>query len=892
MSRRFFCCKMPAVLMFSFCLFLLPSVLTQRNTNHIYFLDEGADIPLKGPDNPGNGPVIWEWKPHSGQPMQRLGTFHKRGLDWWTAQWSDHYRKSDLFRMIERYHGTINLRIRNPAFKLAGSFILTRAQPSNKILKLYEIFGIKVKTSPQSAVVGSDVTLSCTISKLSDTVSLQWKQRDSSQQNRRNIDQIRLNNTVYLIVRHVAVEDQELYACEVQENGSIMRRGKADFYVSQYLYKKSYTLYRSGTDHSELHLICYDYYDNYVHTYNTAAWTWRSHHLQSQEEEIASASTSKPIDVNRTYFGNRLVTTAENYNGKNFSVRIVPVLFDDAGVYTCSLGSHKLLTIKLITVKVTAEPSDAVTVGDTVTLTCSVSDVPESVRLVWINSDGKTVGEKTLNGWNGEEKSLRLIIQKADRGRGNWICALFYQNRPQVLVPYYLEPSGSRNYIYFFHQEGNFVLKGPDNPGNGSIVWQWRPHSGQQITKQLGTFHREGQRWAVKWSAEYNNIPGISQRICEDWGTLNLRIRNPTFELAGLFTWTQTQPSKQILKQYEVFGIKVETDSQKPVMGSDITLSCTISRLSDTVSLHWKPRDSSQQDRRNNTDEIHLNNTVYLIVRHVGAENQNLYTWEVQENDSIVLTGNTNVDVDQITAEPSDAVTEGDTVTLTCSVSDVTESMRLVWINSDGKTVGEKKLNGRNGEEKSMRLIIQKADRGRGNWLCVLFYQNTPKVLIPYYLKINNDYTFKHTNVVIFGSLVLLPIIILAVVLCLRKRKVAGVGNQRQKPLQPGENIEDASHLYSNANEMQQMQGDNEMPVPETSRFAEYATVNRKANEDDNEREDIQYGSIVFQKKSPVITGSRHSVQCNKQSSDTNLGPSKEDDSSVIYAQIAQAEYK
>uniref|UniRef100_UPI00398F80FE uncharacterized protein isoform X2 n=1 Tax=Pristiophorus japonicus TaxID=55135 RepID=UPI00398F80FE len=1002
MSRRFFCCKMPAVLMFSFCLFLLPSVLTQRNTNHIYFLDEGADIPLKGPDNPGNGPVIWEWKPHSGQPMQRLGTFHKRGLDWWTAQWSDHYRKSDLFRMIERYHGTINLRIRNPAFKLAGSFILTRAQPSNKILKLYEIFGIKVKTSPQSAVVGSDVTLSCTISKLSDTVSLQWKQRDSSQQNRRNIDQIRLNNTVYLIVRHVAVEDQELYACEVQENGSIMRRGKADFYVSQYLYKKSYTLYRSGTDHSELHLICYDYYDNYVHTYNTAAWTWRSHHLQSQEEEIASASTSKPIDVNRTYFGNRLVTTAENYNGKNFSVRIVPVLFDDAGVYTCSLGSHKLLTIKLITVKVTAEPSDAVTVGDTVTLTCSVSDVPESVRLVWINSDGKTVGEKTLNGWNGEEKSLRLIIQKADRGRGNWICALFYQNRPQVLVPYYLEPSGSRNYIYFFHQEGNFVLKGPDNPGNGSIVWQWRPHSGQQITKQLGTFHREGQRWAVKWSAEYNNIPGISQRICEDWGTLNLRIRNPTFELAGLFTWTQTQPSKQILKQYEVFGIKVETDSQKPVMGSDITLSCTISRLSDTVSLHWKPRDSSQQDRRNNTDEIHLNNTVYLIVRHVGAENQNLYTWEVQENDSIVLTGNTNVDVDQnlhnkiytlyrsgtdhseldlicealseltetkwtwrssqfqnqekevasairshpidvnksyfgsrlvptvgnlngrnfsvrivpvlfddagvytcswgsnkfvmiklitvkVTAEPSDAVTEGDTVTLTCSVSDVTESMRLVWINSDGKTVGEKKLNGRNGEEKSMRLIIQKADRGRGNWLCVLFYQNTPKVLIPYYLKINNDYTFKHTNVVIFGSLVLLPIIILAVVLCLRKRKVAGVGNQRQKPLQPGENIEDASHLYSNANEMQQMQGDNEMPVPETSRFAEYATVNRKANEDDNEREDIQYGSIVFQKKSP---GSRHSVQCNKQSSDTNLGPSKEDDSSVIYAQIAQAEYK
>ncbi|XP_067852706.1 uncharacterized protein [Heptranchias perlo] len=821
----------------------------------------------------------------------------------------------------------------------------------------------QIVSSPQSAVVGSDVTLSCTISKLSDTVSLQWKQRDSCQQNRRNTDHIRIKNTVYLIIKHVKVEDKELYVCEVQENGSIILTGKANFPVSQGLYSKSYTLYRSGTDHSDFYLICYDYYNNYVYSYDTAAWAWKSHHLQSQEKKIASASKSELINVNRSYFGNRLVPTMANFNGKNFSVRIVPVLFEDAGVYTCSLGRHKLVTVKLIIVKVIAEPSDAVTEGDTVTLTCSVSDVIESIRLVWINSDGKTVGNKTLNGWNGEEKSLRLNIQKVDRGRGNWICALFYQNRPLVLVPYYLEPSGSPNYIYFFHQEGNFVIKGPDFPGNGPIVWEWRPHSGQQTTKQLGTFHREGQRWAVQWSDDYNKIPGISQRIREDWGTLNLRIRNPTFELAGLFTWTQTQPSNKTLKQYEIFGIKVETDSQRPVMGSDITLRCTISRLSDTVSLHWKQRDSSQQNRRNNTDEIHLNNTVYLTV---STKNQNLYTWEVQENDSIVLTGNTNVDVNQdlnnksytlyrsgtdhselyliceaqseytktkwtwrshhfqnqeeeiastfsskpiklnrtyfgtrleptmanfnrkyfivrivpvlfedagvytcslgpypyvtiklitvkVRAEPSDTVTEGDTVTLTCSVSDVTESIRLVWINNDGKTVEEKTFKEQKQEQKCLQLIIQKAHRDRRNWTCVLFHQNSPKVSIPYYLKVNS------------------------------------LENQRQKPLQPRENIEDASQLYSNANEIQQMQGDNETSVPETSHFSEYATVNIKAKKEDTEREDIHYASVIFQKKAQ---GSRHGTQGNQQSSDTNLTPSKEDDSFVIYAQIAQAKYK
>ncbi|XP_067852161.1 uncharacterized protein [Heptranchias perlo] len=905
-----------------------------------------------------------------------MATFYKRRSGWWSVQWSDHFRYSELYSKIQLDPGTINLRIRNSRFEFAGLFILTQKWPRNKILKQYEIFGVKVESSQQSAVVGSDVILSCTISKLSDTVSLQWKQRDSSQQNRRNTDQIRIKNTDYLIVRHVAVEDKELYVCEVQTNGSVLIKGKADFSMTQYLYHQSYTLYRSGTDHSELHLICYDYYDNYIHSYDTAAWTWRSHHLQNQEKVIASASKSELINVNRTYFGNRLVPTMANFNGENFSVRIVPVLFEDAGVYTCSLGSNTFVTIKLITVKVTAEPSDAVTEGDTVTLTCSVSDVTESIRLVWINSDGKTVGNKTLNGWNGEEKSLRLNIQKVDRGRGNWICALFYQNRPLVLVPYYLEPSGSPNYIYFFHQEGNFVLKGPDNPGNGPIVWEWRPHSGQQTTKQLGTFHKENQWWAVQWSEEYNNIPGISQRIHEDWGTLNLRIRNPTVELAGLFTWTQTQPSNKILKQYEVFGIKVERDSQRPVMGSDITLSCTISRLSDTVSLQWKPRDSSQRNIRNNTDEIHLNNTVYLTVRHVGAENLNLYTWEVQANGSIVLSGNTNVDVDRnlsdksytlyrsgtdhselylicealsersktkwtwrshhfqnqekeiastfrsqpikkngthfgirlvstvanfngmnfivsiipvlfedagiyscslglnqyviiqlitvkVTAEPSDAVTEGDTVTLTCSVSDVTESMRLVWINNYSKIVEEKTFKEQKQEEKCLRLIIQKADRDRRNWTCVLFHQNSPKVLIPYYLKVNNDYTFKHTNVVIFGSLALLLIIILGVVLCLKKFKAAGLENQRQKPLQPRESREDAFQLYSNANEIQQMQ--------------------------DTETEDIHYASVAFRKKAP---GSRHGTPDNQQSSDTNMTPSKEDDSSVIYAQIAQAKSK
>lgn len=96
--------------------------------------------------------------------------------------------------------------------------------------------------------------------------------------------------------------------------------------------------------------------------------------------------------------------------------------------------------------------------------------------------------------------------------------------------------------------------------------------------------------------------------------------------------------------------------------------------------------------------------------------------------------------VSSVTAEPSDAMTAGDNVTLTCSVSEVTESMRLVWINSEGKTVEEKCFKGGEPEENFLQLITQKADRDMGSWMCVLFHQNTPQHLV-LYQKVSSKYS-------------------------------------------------------------------------------------------------------------------------------------------------------
>ncbi|XP_059845859.1 uncharacterized protein LOC132405178 [Hypanus sabinus] len=197
------------------------------------------------------------------------------------------------------------------------------------------------------------------------------------------------------------------------------------------LYNKHYTHYRLVTDYSEFHLICYS-----NELYNTAAWTWESHFHQSPRKTIASALKSQPVNVSESHFVNRLMLTATTFNGWNLSMRVFPVVFEDAGYYTCTLERSVFTSIRLITVKVTAELSDTVTEGDTVTLRCSVSDTTTSMRLVWINRDSETVGEKTLN---GEEKSLSLVIQKAVRSRGNWMCGVFDQESLQLSLPYNLE---------------------------------------------------------------------------------------------------------------------------------------------------------------------------------------------------------------------------------------------------------------------------------------------------------------------------------------------------------------------------------------------------------------------------------------------------------------------
>ncbi|XP_032872512.1 uncharacterized protein LOC116969854 [Amblyraja radiata] len=114
-----------------------------------------------------------------------------------------------------------------------------------------------------------------------------------------------------------------------------------------------------------------------------------------------------------------------------------------------------------------------------------------------------------------------------------------------------------RNQIYFLDNEGDIVLNGPDNPGSDTVVWEWEPHSGRGKQTVVTLRVQYNGTWSKQWGNGWGNTDK-NQEVDVDGHTGNLAITKPTFKWSGLFTLTETHPRNQILKQYEIYGMKGE----------------------------------------------------------------------------------------------------------------------------------------------------------------------------------------------------------------------------------------------------------------------------------------------------------------------------------------------
>ncbi|XP_067899147.1 uncharacterized protein [Heterodontus francisci] len=433
-------------LMIFFIVLLHGSVCTQEDLIEIYFPVGEKHIVLNGSDIPVQGTILWEWTPHCGQPNTKTLVKMTAEGQGWRAEWGS----KDTEREESKWHqinDSLDIKITNAAFEASGLFTCRQTEPEEKILKQYDVFAIKVERHPRYQFIGSDVTLSCTISRLSGTVSLQWKERNSPQHNRRKTDQIRLNNKVYLIVQDFQEDDAHRYACKVQDNGRTVLSVPIELHFSMSEFGRQYTSYWPIFGYNSLNLNC-----KCKSKCNVSVWYRKNVNPPIRWKIISSADKKEQRNTNILEIQNRIIL--KHFDGMSFPLQIYPAQFEDAGTYRCTMDTRDLVTIELITTKVSAIPSHSLSDGDSVSLTCSVSHVNTPTRLVWMNNGRKIlVKEKTFNSPGEGNNSLSLFIQKIGQHNRNWTCLVFNGTMLKIYIAYKLEVIGRNKIAYL-----NYVL--------------------------------------------------------------------------------------------------------------------------------------------------------------------------------------------------------------------------------------------------------------------------------------------------------------------------------------------------------------------------------------------------------------------------------------------------
>ncbi|XP_051871323.1 uncharacterized protein LOC127570087 isoform X2 [Pristis pectinata] len=422
--------------------FLLPGfIFTQEEPFAIYVPVEGKRIVLNGSDIPAGGTAVWDWRPHRGEPSTKALVEVKAVGHGWRAEWLSEGLKSNGPRW-HRINDSRHLTIEKAAFEAAGLFTLRQTEPERKILKQHEIFLIKVERDPRYQYLGSDVTFSCTISRLPDTVSLHWTEKESSRNKRNNTDQIQLNNTVYLIVRDAQTQDKERYACEIQAHGRTVLTVDIELYLSLSIFGKEYTSFLPIFGDNPLYLNC-----KVDSNYNHSAWHWKSYN-DGKQRRVMSSDDKRQRDTSIPELWNRI--SLQDSDGRSFPLQISPAEFEDAGNYTCTMDTAKVVTVELMTTKLTVIPSRPLAEGESVTLTCSVSHLREATRLIWMETGRKSfVKEKTFDALGEGNFSLSLFIQKIGQHNRRWTCLVFNRKMPRIFITIQLDDNEQDKIAYF-----------------------------------------------------------------------------------------------------------------------------------------------------------------------------------------------------------------------------------------------------------------------------------------------------------------------------------------------------------------------------------------------------------------------------------------------------------
>ncbi|XP_041100320.1 uncharacterized protein LOC121312695 [Polyodon spathula] len=422
-NRMAHCCiGIPLILLY------LPASAFTVKIKNVYFIDEVKGVNLTVPKESGGTRWVWEWTPHHGRSGRVQIAQVKLGDADYSWNWTSEINCSHFEAGA---HGNMFIK---PVFENAGLFTFRQIKPNGKVLAKFEVYAFKFFPFFWDPVkVGTDVTRVCTISRVKESMKVQWKHNEEPTR----ATQFNFNTTTtFLMIQNVQELSAGQYSCSLQTNQTVLYSVYNTIRLETAAQPTHYTLYRESANQSKVQLYC-----NMRTSYSTVEWSWKSQGSDSAARRIASATRNQPAEISpSTHFTGR-VARMDGVSRQSFALHIAPVTFQDAGIFFCDADSREYMSITLITLEVSVEPSGGLTVGEEVSLTCTVSEVYESFRLAWLKDYGRTMlisKQETLTP-SGTVRSLTLVIPSVQTHHRKWACAVFQGNIPRAFLPLRLE---------------------------------------------------------------------------------------------------------------------------------------------------------------------------------------------------------------------------------------------------------------------------------------------------------------------------------------------------------------------------------------------------------------------------------------------------------------------
>ncbi|CAM9758333.1 unnamed protein product [Lampetra planeri] len=612
-----------------------------------------SDPEFKWEDHPSSDrAVIWRWE-RQGSGSATIVQYQKQ-----TGQWTRDVRKNTAIALVSRItalksafdQDSFSIQISNAQYSDAGLYICHFAGYFRTSSLTRELITMQVSANPSRSVTeGDNVTLTCDISNSAYGTGLVWYHGDTyiSQGNRLTLNKVkRSQQGQWKCVLH----DQHnshfaSYTLEFTSTGSDVGQAPA---------MKKYFIHEGG----EVSLSCdesdygFEWKDG-SQLQRAVTWKWKPR------------GTTKGSDQTIQY-----TPRSRDFDNDQFPLTMSNVKFTGGGVYTCEFTGYYrtgTLTMELVTIKVSANPSSVVSEGATVTLKCDISNRTYVKSIVW------THGGIEMNPGNSV-----LTLNKVKRSQqGQWECVLHDQHN-SPFASYTLEFTSTGNDVgqapavktYFIHEGGEVSLSCDESdPG-----FKWNDHS--QLARAV--------TW--KWRSHDGTTKGSDQNLqdppqsSDSKDQFPLTLSTVTFSRGGVYTCEFTGYYRTGTLIMELVTMKVSSNTSDTVAeGESISLTCQLSNDSYAHMVRWIH------------NGIEISHKSSLVLVKVKAAQSGLWKCSLKRESGEISEVAYNLKVQKIGAEQNVtrnyAAQIGQGTTLPCMESDPgfewrsssTESRSVTW---------------------------------------------------------------------------------------------------------------------------------------------------------------------------------------------------------------------